>query len=421
MGKRLSDLLIADGVVDEATMNEALGRKSHMGGRLGNHLLWIGAVDGATLEKYLTKAHGLPATTPGLLETIDDAVLRLLSVDDVVNFGVIPAAIEHDSLIVLVTDPLSEGENELLSRRTGRKLVPFILPEFRFQQALSELYGLPLPPRAATLVKRHPRKIGTLGFTGAFEAIPDDSVQDPAENLGAGWSVEQLSEFVGKSSDRDEIIAALLGFVGNFLPQRFVLVVHRGQLRGFAAQGIAKYTMAVRLITLERKLVWDAFESQPPHRGLVVPPHWLGLAAFYHALELSPPQELLCSMIRVAARPAMLLVADNQSELLPAAALPRIDMAVLSVSLALLSLVELNKGASAAASVSGPGLKGVSPIRCRGPIALPSRFSANARSRAPRQHPSFMCPISSRDPRSAARQVRTRTPVIMRWRPSSNG
>jgi len=73
---RFGDLLVRDKLVTEAQIAEALKRQSQMGGRLGEHLIAIGAITEAKLDAFL---HRMPMEPPDLASTgIDESDLLAL-------------------------------------------------------------------------------------------------------------------------------------------------------------------------------------------------------------------------------------------------------------------------------------------------------------------------------------------------------
>jgi len=73
---RFGDLLVRDKLVTEAQIAEALKRQSQHGGRLGEHLIAIGAITGARLDAFL---HRMPMEPQDLASTgIDESELLAL-------------------------------------------------------------------------------------------------------------------------------------------------------------------------------------------------------------------------------------------------------------------------------------------------------------------------------------------------------
>ena len=241
MKKRLSNLLVEERVVDVGTMERAFGRIDKKGGRLGTNLLELDAIDPDTFQLYLSEALDMPAPTASLLAGISDEMLLEIEVKDVIEYEVIPACREGDSLLVLVRDPIEEDVREELEEKTGKTLRPFVLPDFRFEHALSALYAIEPSPRATALIEKYPARIGLSGMTGQFVAIRDIGEESTAEytsakvqKYGKGWSTDQISRFLAHAEDRDQIIDALMGFVVGQVSRCFILAIQRNTLRGFS-------------------------------------------------------------------------------------------------------------------------------------------------------------------------------------------
>jgi hypothetical protein len=318
MATRLSSLLVKDGVVGLTTMEQALRRKDELGGRLGTNLLELGLIDVEVLQSYLSKVHELNPP-PKRLDGVERAALRSLSVDDVVRCGVIPFAVNKDTLSVLVKSPLPTQALGSIIARAGRNLRQHIVPEFRFEQALSALYELPLSPRASALVARFPQTIARDGISGAFAKVSTGARHTGTGDtaLGVGWSTEALTRFLAHADSRDEIFDALLGFIGNHLPRRYVLAVQHGMVRGFAARAENVDELPIREVSFEAAKCPPATEAGSGVRTYRAAPLELGLDAMYRGLKMPAADDVLCFAIYIGKSPAVLIVVDNFNRPLP--------------------------------------------------------------------------------------------------------
>ncbi|MBN1944749.1 MAG: HEAT repeat domain-containing protein [Bradymonadales bacterium] len=214
MAKRLSSVLVEKGMVDIATMERAFRHKDREGGRLGTNLLEIDVLDEDKLQEGLSLSRELPSPPARLLEAIDPTAVHYLDVDEAANFGVIPLATWGAELLVAVKDPMEPQREDLLCKRTGHRLRPHIIPEFRFQHLLSLLYGLPLSQRIQQLVARFPRRIGLTSAIAAEEEADTAEMQAVAERQPevpvTGAAEPQAEEMAGVPTAQAEVAPVAL-------------------------------------------------------------------------------------------------------------------------------------------------------------------------------------------------------------------
>ncbi len=345
--KQLSSLLVADKIVDLATMEQALRRRDEMGGRLGTNLLELGAVDSDTLQAYLSAAHNVPSPTQPMLEQIDSAMARLVSVEDVVKFGAIPIATVADGVAILVKEPLEADAHKSFESLCGQALIQHILPEFRFEQALNAIHGLPLSPRAKALIDRYFSPISGRGAASGYRPSTNQGVKggngEGSGELGLGWSQAELASYLAHCESRDSILEALLGFVGNHLPRRFVLATKGTALRGFLGRGENVPADSVREVLLDTQGCEPATAAGKGVETFRGPPADFALAGLYEKLEIPVPDELIGFAIYIGRRPAMLVDADNLTRPLPGTIEPLLLVPVTQAATALRAIVRQQK------------------------------------------------------------------------------
>jgi hypothetical protein len=157
-----------------------------------------------------------------------------LSVEDVLKYGVIPAAVRGDTLAVLVRDPLETEALAEVTRLAKHPIKQHIVPDFRFDHALAELYGVRPPARIKAVIDRFPVKIGRTGMSGLHAAVPGGPAKI-LERLGVGWSPDQLGRFLAHSDNRDDIVDAILASQSVSAPLRDGLSAR--QAAGFRGPG----------------------------------------------------------------------------------------------------------------------------------------------------------------------------------------
>lgn len=121
--KRLGELLIEAGVIDEAMLQSALGHQRRWGGRLGQALLDLKLTSEAAVVAALARKLGFEVARLGSLEPLAlEAALKLVGKDFAVRYTVFPMAADHSTLTVAMADPTNLALSDELRFRTNRRV-----------------------------------------------------------------------------------------------------------------------------------------------------------------------------------------------------------------------------------------------------------------------------------------------------------
>jgi twitching motility protein PilT len=131
---KLGELLVEHGIITRDQMGAALKRQSTMGGRLGQNLIHLDLISEDTLIRFLADQLNIPCvnlnTTP-----ISPAAQRLIPLETILRFGVLPLRKEKNSLHVGMTDPTDIEAIKELEFSLGKKIVPAALAESQWEYA----------------------------------------------------------------------------------------------------------------------------------------------------------------------------------------------------------------------------------------------------------------------------------------------
>jgi type IV pilus assembly protein PilB len=136
----LGQMLLADGVLSQAELDEALGRQRKSRERLGQILIEQGLLDEEVLLRYLGRQFRKQPITQQELEGVDPEVVRLVPQDVARKYGIIAAERHGRRLVVATADPLNVVALDDLRRATGLE-VDFKLGSSRaIQEAIERTY-----------------------------------------------------------------------------------------------------------------------------------------------------------------------------------------------------------------------------------------------------------------------------------------
>jgi hypothetical protein len=150
----LAALLVEEGAVAGATMDEALARQAQLGGALDTALLELGTVDEAQLLAALSRATDLPAAPAGAWEAADARARRVFPSRVAERHGLAPFALDGRELALVATYPVDLGLLDEISFMLSLHLTAHVGPEWRVRALIHRLYGGTLDPRFAALAAR---------------------------------------------------------------------------------------------------------------------------------------------------------------------------------------------------------------------------------------------------------------------------
>ncbi len=125
---RVGDALVAEGLLSEEQLKEALHAQQTTGQRLGELLVSQGVISNAALVRTLGRCIGVPGCVlrRGL---IDPAALRLIGEEEADRLKVVPMFKVRDTLTVAMAEPQSLPTIDALSRLTGCRIRPIFALE----------------------------------------------------------------------------------------------------------------------------------------------------------------------------------------------------------------------------------------------------------------------------------------------------
>jgi hypothetical protein len=175
MSLKLGELLINEGIITQAQLDEALKCHIIFGIKLGSSLIELGMVQEDVLLDLLSRKLGVPSVSHADLDEVPKEVIARLSPAVAEKFRVIPVKLEGRRLHVAMSDPTDYKALEELSFITGNLIVPTIAPDIQIMYALEKYYGVKLDHRyvraGCELQKNRARTV--VDETEAF--VTDDS------------------------------------------------------------------------------------------------------------------------------------------------------------------------------------------------------------------------------------------------------
>jgi type IV pilus assembly protein PilB len=148
--KKLGDLLVEAGLIDEIQLRAALAHQKQWGGRIGAILISMGFITEEKLLKFLSSHLQMPAVDFKKVK-IQDEVLKLISMDIAKKHHVLPIAIWQEGnkkyLLVAMSDPTNLAAIDEIQFITNLHVKPAIATDTAIGEGIRYYYeGIGLPP-----------------------------------------------------------------------------------------------------------------------------------------------------------------------------------------------------------------------------------------------------------------------------------
>ena len=138
--KKLGEMLLEAGVIDETGLRAALVEQRRWGGHLGRVLIEMKTITEEQLVSILSRQLGIPVVEVDKL-AIPQAVIDLVPGDLAEQFSMIPFAQPMKFLDVAMSDPTNLGIIDELRIRTQLNVRPYLAGPRTIERAVAKYYG----------------------------------------------------------------------------------------------------------------------------------------------------------------------------------------------------------------------------------------------------------------------------------------
>jgi len=141
---KLGEILIKEGIIKQAQLDDVIKVQAKEGGRVGEILLKMGMVTEEDVVVALGKQLNLPYVTIGaglIKPTTDQNLDHLVSKEFALKNYVLPLAKNMNSLTCAIADPLDIILIDNLRKMTGCEINPLIATKSEILKAIDEFYG----------------------------------------------------------------------------------------------------------------------------------------------------------------------------------------------------------------------------------------------------------------------------------------
>ena len=140
--KRLGEMLIEAGVIDEHQLLSALGHQRKWGGKLGQALLDLKLATEPQIVSALSRKFGYPAVGLAAVAASPqlDVALKLVPRELALRQTLLPIAADTSSITVVMADPSNIAVVDEISFRTGRRVKVALAGDREIAAAVRRLY-----------------------------------------------------------------------------------------------------------------------------------------------------------------------------------------------------------------------------------------------------------------------------------------
>lgn len=141
MKKRLGDMLLETGLINNEQLHTALSVQKKEGGKLGHNLVKLGFVTEEQITNLLEQQFDVPACDLSKME-VDEKVVKLIPAQVAQKFQIMPVNREGKTLILAMANPADVFTVEDIKFATGFDVQPVVCAESLIEKAIEKYYGV---------------------------------------------------------------------------------------------------------------------------------------------------------------------------------------------------------------------------------------------------------------------------------------
>jgi type IV pilus assembly protein PilB len=140
--RRLGDLLVAEGLITDAQLKQALGDQKGKTDKLGSILVKLGFITEEQLIGFLSRQYGIPSITLNKVE-IDPETLRLVPTTIALKYELLPVKRIGGTLTLAMADPTNVFALDDIAFMTNLQILPVVAPQAAIRKGIERYYEAP--------------------------------------------------------------------------------------------------------------------------------------------------------------------------------------------------------------------------------------------------------------------------------------
>lgn len=138
--KKLGEILISEGLIDELQLKSAIGHQKNWGGKLGSALVELGFLREEDIARVLEEQLRQHCLSERELRPEPEA-LRLISMDDAMKYGLLPLKLSGNELVVAMSNPYNFEVIDELGFKLGKRVKGLLALDASLKKAIKNYYG----------------------------------------------------------------------------------------------------------------------------------------------------------------------------------------------------------------------------------------------------------------------------------------
>jgi type IV pilus assembly protein PilB len=140
--RRLGDLLVAEGLITDVQLKQALGDQKGKTDKLGSILVKLGFITEEQLIGFLSRQYGIPSITLNRVE-IDAETIRLVPTAIALKYEVLPVKRIGGTLTLAMADPTNVFALDDIAFMTNLQILPVVAPQAAIRKGIEKYYEAP--------------------------------------------------------------------------------------------------------------------------------------------------------------------------------------------------------------------------------------------------------------------------------------
>ena len=140
--RRIGQLLLGKGLIDQGQLDRALDAQSRSKLRLGEVLVVLGYAEEDAITRCLSEQFDLPVADLSAIRPSHEALATVSSMYALTHLF-LPVERGDGVLAAVLADPIDIDTTDSLIRKTGLRLVLSLAPPGALAEAITKCYGLP--------------------------------------------------------------------------------------------------------------------------------------------------------------------------------------------------------------------------------------------------------------------------------------
>src|SRR5437762_5493772 len=140
--RRLGDLLVAEGLISEAQLKQALAEQKGKTEKLGSILARLSFITEEQLIGFLSRQYGIPSITLSNID-VDAETLRLVPAPIARKYEVLPVKRIGGTLTLAMADPTNVFALDDIAFMTNLQILPVVAPQAAIRKGIEKYYEAP--------------------------------------------------------------------------------------------------------------------------------------------------------------------------------------------------------------------------------------------------------------------------------------